>query len=75
MAWPVNQVGNAEQAVAKDLPVTQRARLPRGPMRWPLLTLLALVIASVVACATRKPVAAGSSTITLAHINDAHGRY
>ena len=44
-------------------------------MRWPLLTLLALVIASVVACATRKPVAAGSSTITLAHINDTHGRY
>ena len=45
----------------------------RGPIRWPLLTLLALSIASLAACASRKPPAV--STITIAHINDTHGRY
>ena len=55
--------------------MTQRAQLPRGPTRWPLLTLMALAIATLVACATRKPLPVGSSTITLAHINDSQGRY
>jgi 2',3'-cyclic-nucleotide 2'-phosphodiesterase (5'-nucleotidase family) len=39
------------------------------------LTLLALAIATLVACAPRKPLAVGGSTLTLAHINDTHGRY
>lgn len=59
---------------AQDSPVTWRALLPRGP-RWPLLTLLALAVASLVACAPRKPLAVSGSTVTLAHINDTHGRY
>ncbi|MGK2901224.1 MAG: hypothetical protein ACSLE9_21470 [Burkholderiaceae bacterium] len=68
-------VGHAEQPAAKDSPVIQRALRTRGPTRWPLLTLLALAIASLMACATRKPLAAGGDTLTLAHINGTQGRY
>ena len=55
--------------------MTQRVRLPRGPTRWPLSTLLALAVATLVAWATRKPLPAGSSTVALAHINDTQGRH
>ena len=54
--------------------LTRQTLHARG-RRWPLFTLLALAVVSLVACAARTPPAVGGRTITLAHINDTHGRY
>ncbi len=55
--------------------MTHRTLLPRRLTRWLLLTLMALAIAALAACTTRQPPARGNVTVTLAHINDTHGRY
>lgn len=48
--------------------------LPRG-LRWPLLTLAALSIAALEACTTRPLPVGGETLVTLAHVNDTHGRH
>lgn len=53
----------------QSLPSSRRAR-------WPLPTLAVLAIAATVAaCTTGAPAAPGARTVTLAHVNDTHGRH
>jgi len=54
--------------------MTHRTLLPRRLARWLLLALMAPAIAALAACTTRQPPAGGNVTVTLAHVNDTHGR-